>query len=319
MSKSPNIPPEFRQLPLPSPLDNYMFAANFTGPESIPSAMSLINAVLQNAGRPILEVVDELNCEKVLLGESRKLRGCRLDLAVKEGNHLLNLEVQMQSLQHMADRMIFNLNRMLGFNTISGTEFEELPRVTVISILNFLYRRGHPDFHQPFGFFYEKNPERVTEKHDFHMLETPKFRLQKPDFSNSLHRWLFYLDSGYREPDSPIVKGALQMDEGLYQFARQYQRNVCDPKTLYDYYGYVMECMTEKDRIDTARNEGIVQGVAQGVAQGITQGISQGVAQGKARRDAEIAKKALSIGMSMDDITVLTGLSHEEVKALAND
>ncbi|MCL1918568.1 MAG: hypothetical protein FWG14_09680 [Peptococcaceae bacterium] len=50
------------------------------------------------------------------------------------------------------------------------------------------------------------------------------------------------------------------MDQGLYQFAQQYQRNINDPETLNAYYGYLMECMDEKERIDTAREEGREEG-----------------------------------------------------------
>jgi predicted transposase/invertase (TIGR01784 family) len=219
-----------------------------------------------------------------------------LDLAVRDGNHLLNLEVQLASLQRMADRMIFNSSRLLSVNTASGTKYEDMPKTTVISILNFPYRDNHPDYHQPFGLFYEKEPERVTDKFDYHMLEMPKFRKFKPDITDPLHRWLFYLDSGYLEPDSPVIKEALQMDQGLYQFAQQYQRNVSDPRTLDAYYGYMMECMDEQERIDTAKAEG--------------------EAVGESRRNTEIAKNALGMGMSIEDIIRLTRLSKHEIEAI---
>jgi len=247
---------ENKILPIPSPLDNFMFAAGFQSMEAAPSAISLINAVLQNVGRPPLAVIDKLICEQVLLGEGRKLRGCRLDLGVSEKDHHCNLEIQLSSLQHMADRMVFNSNRMLSLNTSSGTEYGNLPKITVISLLNFPYRSNHPDFHQPFGLFYEKDPEQVTEKLDYHIIEIPKFSKIKPDFTNALHRWLYYLNTGYQDPDSSIVKEVFQMDQGLYLFAQQYQRNINDPETLNAYYGYMMERMDEKERISTAKVEG---------------------------------------------------------------
>jgi hypothetical protein len=47
------------------------------------------------------------------------------------------------------------------------------------------------------------------------------------------------------------------MDQGLYDSARQYQRNASDPKTLHAYYGHIMERMDEQNRINTARVEAI--------------------------------------------------------------
>ena len=288
------------ELPPPTPLNNFMFAASFQSADATTSAMSLINAVLLNAGRSPLEIIDELNCEQVLLGDGRKLRGCRLDLAVREGNHHFNLEAQLASLQHMADRMVFNSNRILSHNTFSGTKYENLPNITVISIMNFSFRDYHPDYHQPFGLFYEKDPERVTDKFDYHMLEMPKFRHLKLDITNPLHRWLYYLDSGYKEPENPIIKEAFQMDQGLYQFALQYQHNVSDPRTLDAYYCYMMECMDELDRIDTAEAKGRAEGHIEGRVEG----------------QAAIIR-AMMKAMSIADISKVTGLTHEEIEHLA--
>jgi predicted transposase/invertase (TIGR01784 family) len=199
---------------------------------------------------------------------------------------------------------------MLSLNTASGTKYEELPKITVISIVNFLYRESHPDYHQPFGLFYEKEPERVTDKTDYHMLEMPKFRKLKPDITNPLHRWLFYLDSGYKDPDSPIIKEAFQMDQGLYQFAQQYQRNVSDPRTLDAYYGYMMECMDEQERIDTAE--------AIGRAEGRTEGHTEGRAEGRAEGQAAIIRTLMKT-MTIAEISKLTGLPRAEIEPLVND
>ena len=244
------MPPESIQPP--SPMDNFMFAAGFKSISDAPIAMSLTNAVLLNASRPQLNVVDELSCERVLLGEGRKYRGCRLDLSIMEGDHLLNLEVQITALRHMAERMVFNMSRMLSLGTVSGAKYEELPRITVIAILDFEYRDGHTDFHQPFGLYYEKDPQLVTSKFDYHIIEMPKFRKIKPDIKIPLHRWLYYLSDGYKDPDDALIKEALKMDEGLYQFAMHYQRNLSDPKIMHAYYGHLMERMDELERIDTA-------------------------------------------------------------------
>jgi predicted transposase/invertase (TIGR01784 family) len=275
--------------------------------------MSLVNSVLRNAGRLPLEAIDMLNCEQVLLGEGRKLRGCRLDLEIRDGDHRLNVEVQVSSLQRMADRMVFNSSRMLSLNTPSGAGYDELPKITVISIIDFYYRKSHPDYHQPFGLLYEKSPERVTDKFDYHMLEMPKFRKLKPDFTNPLQRWLYYMDYGYKNPESPIVKEVVQMDQGLNEFAKQYQRNASDPKTLNAYYGHIMERMDEQNRIKTARIEGRVEGVAKGRAEGHSEGRADGINEGLALS----AINALKAGFSIADAMKISGLPQSDIEELA--
>jgi len=116
------------------------------------------------------------------------LRGCWLDMNARAENDRYNVEAQLYLLQHMAYRMIFNSSRILSLGTPSSTDYENLPKITVISFLNFPYRKNHLDFHQPFGLFYKKDAELVTDKFDYHMIDIPKSREIKPDFSNPLHR-----------------------------------------------------------------------------------------------------------------------------------
>ena len=47
-------------------------------------------------------------------------------------------------------------------------------------------------------------------------------------------------------------------------------------------------------------------------------GIAEGRVAGIAERNFEIARNALQMGMSIDDIAKLTGLAHEEIKGLKN-
>ena len=89
------------------------------------------------------------------------------------------------------------------------------------------------------------------------------------------------------------------MDQGLYQFAQTYQRNVSDPQTLRAYYGYLMECMDEQERIDSAEYRGRIEGEAKG--------------------KADIVRSALRKKKSIADIMDFTGLSEQEIDAIRND
>ena len=103
--------------------------------------------------------------------------------------------------------------------------------------------------------------------------------------------------------DSPIIKEAFQMDQGLYQFAQQYQRNVSDPRTIDAYYGYMMECMDEQERIDTAE------------AIGRAEGHAKGYAEGRAEEQATIIRTMMKT-MTIADISKATGLTHAEIEPL---
>ena len=60
--------------------------------------------------------------------------------------------------------------------------------------------------------------------------------------------------------------------------------------------------------INTAKKDSFAEGRAEGRAEGITEGIEQ--------RNIEIAKKMIERGMSLNDISDMTGLSIEVVEQL---
>ena len=67
-----------------------------------------------------------------------------------------------------------------------------------------------------------------------------------------------------------------------------------------------------KNSLDTARKEGMAKGMAKGMAEGITEGITEGMAKEKAK----IAKKLLEIGMPLESIIQVTGLTENEINNL---
>ena len=75
---------------------------------------------------------------------------------------------------------------------------------------------------------------------------------------------------------------------------------------------YLRAMISESEKKDLIEG-GFEYGFEQGIEQGITQGVAQGVAQGK----AEIAKAMLADGMDVALVVKYSGLSPEEIAALA--
>jgi predicted transposase/invertase (TIGR01784 family) len=63
---------------------------------------------------------------------------------------------------------------------------------------------------------------------------------------------------------------------------------------------------------DYAREEGVKEGVKEGMKKGLAEGEERGEAKGK----QNIARKMLDKGMSVSEISELTGLSSAEIEAL---
>ena len=80
--------------------------------------------------------------------------------------------------------------------------------------------------------------------------------------------------------------------------------------------------MTEYDYdtdIAVQREEAYEDGLSKGIQQGISQGISQGIKQGMYQEKLETAKNLFHLGLSIEQISTVTGLSGETIKQLEKD
>jgi predicted transposase/invertase (TIGR01784 family) len=305
-----------------------------------PAALSLINAILGNADRPLIDEIEDLSCQDVILGPRQETRGCRLDVVARSKGRFVNVEVQLDPMRRMVDRMLFYMGQVLVRETNSGTRFEELPGVTVIALLDFDVRKENEDIHQPLSPCWEKPPQtRATDLVDMHIIELKKARRRLSALTEELKAgkkdpfllWVYYLIEGYRHPEDPFVQEVLKVDEGLRSFAEQYHFNASDPAVQQKYFDYQMALWAERDRRETAmvqgiaigRTEGIAIGEARGRAIGETRGRAIGEARGRAigelTKARAIAKQALQLGLDAAVVAGFTGLPVAEVEALRKE
>ncbi|MBO5799156.1 MAG: hypothetical protein J6R41_03865, partial [Paludibacteraceae bacterium] len=62
--------------------------------------------------------------------------------------------------------------------------------------------------------------------------------------------------------------------------------------------------------------EGLSEGMIKGKAEGLAEGIEKGLAQGIKENQLSTARKMLQLGMSIEEISEITGLTKEEISSL---
>jgi predicted transposase/invertase (TIGR01784 family) len=147
--------------------------------------------------------------------------------------------------------------------------------------------------------------ERFCDKLTYYYLEMPKFKKQKEELANHLEHWLYVLNNLANLQDIPeefrdddCIHKAFDVAEFLRldkdrQFA--YQQ---DLKTRLDYKN-TLDYATEVAKED-----------------GFLDGLEQGIEQGKYQERVDIAKNLLGAEVSVEQISIATGLSEEEIDKL---
>jgi len=65
--------------------------------------------------------------------------------------------------------------------------------------------------------------------------------------------------------------------------------------------------------MEKGKAEGIAEGMIKGKAEGIAEGMEKGLAQGIKETQLSTARKMLKLGMTIEEITEITGLTKEEI------
>ncbi|MDR0575000.1 MAG: hypothetical protein LBG96_13420, partial [Tannerella sp.] len=99
-------------------------------------------------------------------------------------------------------------------------------------------------------------------------------------------------------------------------------------KQLFTYDKYRDAILTERSVLSDAERTGMEKGIRQGIEQGMEKGIKKGIEQGMEqgiRKGIEqgmekglekVAAACLKKGMSLEDVTELTGLTADEIRKL---
>jgi hypothetical protein len=230
--------------PLADPVVEAMFAnENVAGL----AAQSLVNAVLEIDGDPLMGKITRLTAQKTLSNIFN--RGYRLDIEGLSENELSDIEIQLTPM-NMVNRGFLQASQLAGANAKRGDAMYEvlkkMPRILMINLNWFNDRPNHPDFTQPIDLMYRKpDPatnvyERASDKVHIYNVEITKFidnvleELKSKPYDPTtprLHYWLWALcesqTNGISLTEvirmSAVLQEFMKVDNGFSQYAERYE------------------------------------------------------------------------------------------------
>jgi predicted transposase/invertase (TIGR01784 family) len=273
------------------------------------AAESLLRAIVEQEGVKFGKILSVKSQSAKQPNASR--RGSRVDIRVEgEGNTQVILEIQLYLEPNLFLRNWLATAQTVSTSIPTGTnpsEFSSLiPRVIVINLYNHSIRDDNEEIVQPAHFMFEKPPVRKAFEHfSVYTIQLPKFRKTKIDWNNSLHNWLYALDSANTKKltiqevidMTPQLKEFAQRDLGFDQYAKRYATVTSSPEVRQDYALWLN---------DTLRDYGIYEG-----------GVVTGKIEGEHNKAVEIAKNALSEGLTPEVIAKIADLPLADVLALS--
>jgi predicted transposase/invertase (TIGR01784 family) len=280
--------------------------------------LSFLNALLCPDGEnpfTSVEIIENTTVNPKVLGDKKSV----LDVRAKLSDGIkANIEVQLRNFGDMAERSLFYWSRDFAAALTQGDNYNTLPKIISINIVNFKYIRL-ADFHTSYHIREDTHTDyMLTDRLEIHFIDMVEYRRLKAVNveKNGLHRWLTFFDS--KAPDE-LREQVVSMDTAIQRAHDKIAEALRDKEAVYAYE------MVEKAEHDYAsgiaynrrlHEEAEKRGLEKGMQKGLKKGMQEGMQQGERQAKLESARNFRSLGVSDEIIAQATGLALEEIAEL---
>ena len=253
--------------------------------------MSLINSMLP-LEQPVVEI--EYNTGELIPELTQTLRNTIVDVrcTAKDGKQFI-VEMQMYWTESFKSRVLLNASKAYVMQIDKSDEFELLQPVYALNFVNETFEKS-PEMKDEYFHHYKivniDHTEKQIEGLEFIFVELPKFKPQNRAEKKLQELWLRFLTE-VNERTTEIPQELLENE--FTREAVQYMETAAYSKAQLETY--------DKWKIDIMTERGIV---------------SDAEKKGEAKRNIEIVTKMIQKGMSIEDITDITGLTKQQIEQI---
>ena len=228
------------------------------------------------------------------------------------------VEMQQASQEFIRDRVIAYSARTISNSLTKGDRKYKFPKVISVILVDFELPdlKGRDKFMQHVTLKDDEN-KNFSEKVAFVLIDLTKFAAQT-DFGK-MHdlreKWCYVIKNMWRMTDGEIPKGDAPFRE-LYEECKLSKLSDMEKE---EYAKSILEYDDVKDAIEYNRRLAREEGREEGIVQGIEQGIKQGRTEGLEEAKRLLALNMLAEGISPAVVARISGLTEDEVLALAKE
>lgn len=258
--------------------------------------ISLLNALLPLSDDQQIESIEYLPTELIPADPIHK--DTIVDVRCKDvlGRQFV-VEMQMAWTDAFKQRVLFNASKAYVSQAEVGYKYEDLQPVYSLNLVNEVFEKDIKECIHNYRIVHDKYTKKVIEGLCFTFIELPKFQPHTMKEKRMTILWLRFLteinDKTKEVPaellDNPEISKALE----------EVKISAFTPAELRAYDKFWDKVSRERTLMDGSYNDGVKEGIKEGVKKGIKEGKIQ------------IAKKMKAMGMDVDSIQEMTGLTPE--------
>ena len=294
--------------------------------------ISFINAVYPELG---VSEISYRNTEDQ--GDTILSRLARFDLICKtSGGETVLVEVQKAKQKHFFERLLWTSSFAVRDQAPAGRWDYGLKGIYSIGIISFNpsgiegYSWDDGAYIHSFSLREDRDYRQMTSLLRYTFIAVDNFKKSVSELDNILEKWVYLLGNLRRLYSRPseLQDRVFERFFKAAEIARlpgdqqkHYRKSLMNENDWNNALEYARE-LAIKEGLEEGRAEGLEEGRAKGLAEGREEGRAEGrakgLAEGREEERRDNAKKFLALGVSVDIISKATGLSEEQVLALAD-
>lgn len=233
-----------------------------------------------------------------------------LDVKLSTKNKkIIDIEIQVARMKHMRERVLYYLSKMTLDQIGAGENYDKIQKViSIIIAADHILIKENNNQHNRYLLCDKETDSIFTDKMEVNTLDLMKKADPKTSDPN-ITKWVDFFNAKTEEelemihnmPDSAVKQAAkivLEVNQDKEVRIKAEQRE--NALRVYN---------TE---IEASKQSGIKEGIKQGMEKGIKQGMEKG----KKSEKIEIAKKLLQTNLSLEQISIVTSLTINEIENL---
>ena len=218
----------------------------------------------------------------------------RLDIKIRlNDGRKIDVEMQNTYFDYYTKRSVFYCSKMIHEHFFSGLQYMDLKKCIAINVLNSLFKLSRK-VHSVYQIRESEEQTLLDELLEIHFLDLTKL---KQENLTSLEKWLMFIKTDSKEKrrvlaqGNPVMTKANKVMDIFYLDEQERKRY----EAAWEYESDQLSMISESER----------------------KGLERGLAEGSRQAKLETARNLRAMGLSSENIVQATGLTVQEVEAIA--
>lgn len=268
--------------------------------------ISFLNALLPIGEDEQIEHINYLSPEMVPDNPAKKNSIVDVRCTDQKGRHYI-VEMQMIWSSEFKQRVLFNTSKAYIRQLDQKEDYKLLEPVYSLNIVDDVFEKDMPNtYYHHYQLVHSENTKKVIDGFQLVFIELPKFKPQTFSEKKMHVLWLRYLTEINKS--TRTVDNALTDNPQINQALDIVKSSAYSESELLGYDKFWDYVRVEKTLINAAENKGLAIGREIGREEGIAEGIEKG--------KRVMAKKMKANNIPIEEISIYSGLSIDEIKNL---